>query len=86
MSQLYTNNGKPLAVSGDDILYRNGRHVGRCRGAQGLCPDGRYADTIVGDQVVHRSTDRATFAPRAGTGSARADRAGSAKWGDEPFE
>ena len=32
MSQLYTKNGKPLQVSGDDIFDRSGRHVGRRRG------------------------------------------------------
>lgn len=90
MSQLYTKNGRPLRVSGDDIFDRSGRHVGRRRGNKVYGPDGRYAGTIVGDRVVHRSTDSAAisspFAPRAGTGSASANRAGSALWGDEPFE
>jgi hypothetical protein len=90
MSQLYTKNGKPLQVSGDDIFDRSGRHVGRRRRDKVYGPDGRYAGTIVGDRVVYRSTDSATvsssFACRAGSGSASASRVGSAIWGDEPFE
>lgn len=90
MADLYTKNGKPLRVIGVDIFDRNGRHVGRLRGDKLYSPDGRYAGTIVGDRVVYRSTDSAaissSFAPRAGTGSASANRAGSGVWGDEPFE
>jgi hypothetical protein len=90
MSQLYTKNGKPLTGSGDDIFDRSGRHVGRRRGDKVYAPDGRYAGTIVGDIVVYRSTDSATissaFAPSARAGSARANHAGSALWGEEPFE
>ncbi len=90
MAGLYTKNGKPLKVSGTDIFDRSGRHVGRIRGDRVLSPDGRYAGTIVGDRVVYRSTQSARsaspFAPRASAGIARANRAGSATWGDEPFE
>lgn len=90
MSQLYTKNGKPLRLSGDDIFDRSGRHVGRRRGNKVYGPNGRYAGTIVGDRVVYRSTERATigssFAQRAGSGLASASHAGSAMWGDEPFE
>jgi hypothetical protein len=90
VSQLYTKNGKPLRVSGDEIFDRSGRHVGRRRGNKVYGPDGRYAGTIVGDRVVYRSTDSATisapFAPHAGSGSASASHAASAIWGDEPFE
>jgi hypothetical protein len=90
VSQLYTKNGKPLRLSGDDIFDRSGRHVGRRRGDKVYGPDGRYAGTIVRDRVVYRSTDSATigsaFAPRAASGSASANHAGSAMWGDEPFE
>jgi len=32
MDQLYTKNGKPLTVSGDNIFDRSRRHVGRRRG------------------------------------------------------
>lgn len=87
---LYTKNGKPLAVSGDDIFDRSGRHLGRRRGDKVYGPDGRYAATIVGDTVVYRSTDSAaigsSFARSARAGTARASRAGSAPWGDEPFK
>jgi hypothetical protein len=82
MASLFTKNGKPLTLRGDDFFDRAGRHVGRRRGNKVYGPDGRYAGTIVGDRVVYRSTDSATisspFAARAGTGSASAERAGSA--------
>lgn len=89
MGRLYTKNGKPLTVSGDNIFDRDGRHVGRGRGDKLYSPDGRYAGTIVGDTVVYRSTESATvsspFARQARAGSALASRSGSAIWGDEPF-
>jgi hypothetical protein len=87
---LYTKNGKPLRVSGDDIFDASGRHVGKRRGDKVYAPDGRYAGTVVGDRVVYRSTDSAivgsAFAPRASAGTAEANRTGSAVWGEEPFE
>jgi hypothetical protein len=90
MDALYTKNGKPLQVSGEDIFDCNGIQVGRRRGDRIYGPDGRYAGTIVGDRVVYRSTQSASrgssFAPRRRAGIARANRAGSALWGDEPFE
>ena len=90
MSQLFTKNGKPLTISGDDIFDRSGCHVGRRRGDKVYGPDGRYAGTIVGDRVVYRSIDRATigspFAPSARARSASANTLGSAVWGEEPFE
>ncbi len=90
MTQLYTKNGKPLRVSGDDIFDQTGRHVGRRRGDAVFGPDGRYAGTIVGDRVVYRSTHSGrtgpAFAPRTRAGSSRANRGGSGLWGDEPFE
>jgi len=84
-------NGKPLIVDGDDIFDRSGRHVARRRGDRVYGPDGRYEGTILGDRVVYRSTHSArigpSFAPRASKpGTARADRVGSAMWGDEPFQ
>lgn len=90
MGQLYTKDGQPLRLSGDDIFDRSGRHVGHRRGNKIFGPDGRYAGTIVGDRVVYRSTDSAAisspFTPRAASGFASAHRAGSALWGDERFE
>jgi hypothetical protein len=90
MSDLYTKNGKPLQVSGDNTFDRDGVQVGRRRGDKIYAPDGRYAGTIVGDRVVYRSTQSASrgssFSPRRRAGSARANRAGSALSGDEPFE
>lgn len=90
MAELYTKNGRPLTVRGDDIFDRDGRHVARRRGDKVYGPDGRYAGTIVGDRVVYRSTESATisspFVQQAGSGSAEAGQAGSAVWGDEPFE
>jgi hypothetical protein len=90
MTSLYTKNGKPLAVNGDDIFDQDGRHVGRRSGDRVYDPSGRYAGTIVGDTVVHRTVDSGSmgsaFAPSSRAGSAQASRVGSAIMGDEPFE
>ena len=91
MADLYTKNGKPLTLRGDDVYDSSGRHVGRRSGNKIYAPNGRYAATIVGDRAIYRSTESAaissSFAPNASTaGSAEANRAGTADWGDEPFE
>lgn len=85
---LYTKNGRPLQVSGDDVYSRSGKIVGRVRGERVFGTDGRYVGTIVGDRLVYRSTDSAVisspFSAANRAGSAHANRAGSAMWGDEP--
>ena len=85
---LYTKNGKPLQVSGETVYSRSGAVVGRIRGDRVFGPDGRYVGSIDGDRLVYRSTHSATigspFAAANRAGSARAGRAGSAIWGDEP--
>ena len=88
MSRLYTKNGRPLQVSGANMYSRSGKYVGRISGGKVYDPSGRYAGSIVGDRVVYRSTESASIsgpsvsASRAG--SAAANAAGSAIWGDEP--
>lgn len=88
MSTLFTKNGRPLQLSGDKLYSRSGRYVGQIRGRKVFAPIGRYAGTVVGERVIYRSTDSAsvsglsTAANRVG--SARANRVGSALWGDEP--
>jgi len=85
---LYTKNGKPLQVSGNTVYSKSGKVVGRIKNKKVYGTDGRYVGTIVNDRLVYRSTQSATIsssfsaANRAGT--ARANRAGSAIWGDEP--
>jgi hypothetical protein len=90
MADLFTKNGKPLTLSGDDVFDRSGRQVGRRLGDKVFGPDGRYAGTIVGDRVVYRSTDSAEisspFPAQWRAGSADADSVASAIWGEEPFE
>jgi len=85
---LYTKDGRPLQVSGETVYSRSGEPVGRIRGTKVFGTDGRYVGTIVGDRLVYRSTDTASigspFAAANRAGSARADRAGSAIWGEEP--
>jgi len=85
---LYTRDGKPLGVSGSTVYSRSGHPVGRIRGSKVFGTDGRYVGTIVGDRLVYRSTDSACigspFSTANRAGSARANRAGSAIWGDEP--
>jgi hypothetical protein len=85
---LYTKNGNPLQVQGDKVYSRSGQIVGRIKDDMVFGTDGRYVGTIVNDRLVYRSTHSASIGPsfaaanRAGT--ARANRAGSAIWGDEP--
>ena len=85
---LYTKNGKPLQVSGDIVYSRSGQVVGRIKGDKVYGTDGRYVGTIDGDRLVYRSTQSAgissPFSVANRAGSARANRAGSAIWGDEP--
>jgi hypothetical protein len=86
--KLYTKDGRPLQVSGDKIYSRSGRVAGKIKGRKLFGPDGRYVGTIVGDRVVYRSTDSASigspFSAASRAGSASANRAGSALWGEEP--
>ncbi len=86
--ELYTKDGRPLQVSGDTIYSRSGKVVGRIKGEKVYGPDGRYVGTITGGRLVYRSTDSAgissPFAAANRAGSAKANRAGTAIWGDEP--
>ncbi|WP_081053223.1 hypothetical protein [Burkholderia territorii] len=85
---LYTKNGKPLQVANDFVYSRSGVPVGRIRGEKVFGPDGRYVGSIVGDRLVYRSTESAAigspFSVAHRAGSAKAHRASSAIWGDEP--
>ncbi len=85
---LYTKNGRPLQLSGDTVYSRSGKVVGRVNGEKVYGTNGRYVGTIVGDRLVHRSTDSvgigSPFAAANRAGSATANSAGSAIWGDEP--
>lgn len=85
---LYTKDGKPLQVSGDNVYSQSGAIVGRIKGEKVFGPDGQYVGTIVNDRLVYRSTHSASigspFAAGNRAGTARGHRAGSAIWGDEP--
>lgn len=85
---LYTKNGKPLQVSGSTVYSRSGRVVGRIKGEKVYGSDGRYVGSILGDRLVYRSTHSAgiscPFLSTNRAGTARAQRAGSAIWGNEP--
>lgn len=78
MASLYTKNGVPLQVHGQAVFNQAGRQVGRIRGSKVYAPTGWYVGTIIGDRLVHRSTDAAAVA------SATAHVVASALWGDEP--
>jgi hypothetical protein len=73
-----------LQVSGSDVYSKSGQYIGQIRGDTVFGTDG----TIVGDRVVYRGTESARMgspSTRAGrAGSARANAAGSAVWGEEP--
>lgn len=88
MDKMYTKEGRPLKVSGHDLISRSGEHVARISGSKAYGPNGEYVGTIVGDRLIYRSTDSAAisspFAPRAVAGHASANHAASASWGDEP--
>ncbi|CAM3820166.1 Hypothetical protein ADP8_02627 [Roseomonas mucosa] len=85
---LYTKNGRPLQVSGNTVYSRSGQVVGRISGDKVFGTNGGYVGTITGDRLVYRSTDSARisspFAASSRAGSATANSAGSAAWGDEP--
>jgi len=85
---LYTKNGRPLQVSGDMVYSRSGKVVGRIKGEKVFGTDGRYVGTIDSGRLVYRSTDSASisspFSSANRSGSAQANSAGSALWGDEP--
>lgn len=85
---LYTKNGRPLQVSGDTVYSRSGQPVGRIKGSKVYGTNGQYVGTITGDRLVYRSTDSAAvsspFSVANRAGSAMANMAGSAIWGDEP--
>jgi hypothetical protein len=88
MSTIYTKEGRPLRLSGDDLFSRSGKHVGRVRSGKAYGPDGRYVGTVVGDRLIYRSTHSVTisspYAPRASAGHASAKRPATATWGEEP--
>ncbi len=86
---LYTKNGRPLQVSGETVYSRSGTVIGRIAGHKVYGTDGRYVGPITGDRLVYRrSTDSAgvgsSFSVANRAGSATANSAGSAIWGDEP--
>ena len=86
--ELYTKNGRPLQVAGDKVYSGSGEIVGRIRGEKVYGTDGRYVGTITNGRLVYRSTHSASisspFSAANRLGSARANRVGSALWGDEP--
>jgi len=83
-----TKNGRPLQVSADKVYSRSGRIIGRIKGDRVFGTDGRYIGTIVNDRLVYRSTHStrvsSPFSASKRVGTARANRVGSAVWGDEP--
>jgi hypothetical protein len=85
---LYTKNGKPLQESRDTVYSKSGRVVGRIKKGKVYDTKGKYVGTIVKDRLVYRSTDSAMicspFTSANKAGIARANRVGSAIWGDEP--
>jgi len=86
---LYTKNGRTLQVS-DNTAYNStsGQVVGQIKNEKVYGTDGRYVGTIVGDSLVYRSTQSVSISSPFSTayraGTARANRAGSAIWGEEP--
>ncbi|WP_411961071.1 4-fold beta flower protein [Pseudomonas mandelii] len=75
-------------MSSNTVYSRSGKVVGRIKGEKVYGIDGRYVGTIIGDRLVYRSTHSAgvssPFASAGRAGTAKAQRAGSAIWGNEP--
>ena len=89
MGSLDTKDGVPLRVSGDRVFNDRGENFGYLRGEKVFGLDGRYRGTVVNGRLIYRSPQSATIgsakAKRARmAGTARARRAGTAAWGDEP--
>lgn len=85
---MYTKNGRPLQVHGNCVFSRSGKPVGQIRGNKVFGPDGRYVGSIDGGRLVYRSTEdteiSSSFSTASIAGSASANVAGLAIWGDEP--
>jgi hypothetical protein len=85
---LYTKNGVPLTVSGNQVYNPAGRQFGRISGSRVYGANGRYVGTIDGDRLVYRSIDsammEAAFTPFVSAPTAMARQTASAVWGDEP--
>lgn len=85
---LYTKNGRPLQVSGNNVFSRSGAFVGRVKDDKVFGPDGRYVGTISGDRLVFRSSQSgaatSSYSAVNRVGSAMASAVSSAIWGDEP--
>jgi len=85
---LYTKNGRPLQVHGDKVYSGSGKTIGRIKGDKVFGTDGHYVGTIANGRLVHRSTHSArmgsSFAAAGRAGTAKANRAPLAIWGDEP--
>ena len=85
---LYTKNGRPLQVVGEMVYSRAGLVIGRIHGDRVHGANGHYVGAIVGDRLVHRSTDAAslggTFVTSSRAASAGPNVPASAIWGVEP--
>jgi hypothetical protein len=75
MANLYTKSGKPLTSQGSSLYSRSGKYTGGISGNRAYGAKGRHLASIVGNRVVHRSTDSASM---SGAHAARANTAGSA--------
>jgi len=88
VTTLYTKNGRPLRRIGARLFASLGTYVGRIKSDYIFDPSGRYADTIVGERVVYRSTHSARVAgPSVSAhrgGSGAGNRGASGMWGGEP--
>lgn len=88
MDDLYTRNGRPLQLTGDQLHSRSGHYLGHVRHGKAFDPTGRYCGTVIGNRVVYRSIDSAsTSSPTTAadrTASTRANQARSSLWGHEP--
>lgn len=85
---IYTKQGRPLKILGEDLFSRSGKHVGRILNEKAYGPDGKYVGTIVDDRLIYRSSDSANvaspFVARDSFGHTYANHMAVATWGTEP--
>lgn len=84
---LYTKNGRLLQTSGNIVYSKSGKVISRIQGEKVFGTKGTYVGTIVNDRLVYRSTQSETISSALTAvnkvGTARANRVGSAIWGEE---
>ena len=85
---IFTKNGVPINLSGDELFDGSGKQVARLKGDKAFGPSGRYIATLVNDRLIYLASDSelvgSTFKPRTVAGFSVANIAGITTSGDKP--